>query len=166
VLVDDYMADLIEQARAEAFQAGLREGFAAGQADMAAAAEQVHTAISAAASDLVRMRKECVADAIDTGFAVAEFVLGREPHDGGDSLVPRIESALRDIDEEELVVAIHPQDWDAVGSAVRLPNGVSIERDPSLQPGEARINGRWASAELTREAALSVAREVLGEELP
>ncbi len=35
VLVDDYMTDLIEQARSEAFEAGRREGFAAGRAEMA-----------------------------------------------------------------------------------------------------------------------------------
>lgn len=165
VLVDDYMAELIEQARTEAFAAGRREGFAAGQADMAGTAERVQNALAGAASDLVRMRTECVKDAIDAAFEVAEFVLGRTPHDDGESLIPRIEGALRNIDEEELVVVIHPQDWDAVSSAVRLPNGVTIERDPALRPGEARINGRWASAELTREAALSIAREVLGEGL-
>jgi flagellar biosynthesis/type III secretory pathway protein FliH len=165
VLVDDYMADLIEETRAEAFEAGRREGFAAGQADMAGAADRVQNALAGAAADLARVRTACVADAIDVAFEVAEFVLGRAPHDGGESLGARIESALRSIDEEELVVTIHPQDWDAVGAAVRLPNGVSIERDPSLRPGEARIGGRWASAELTREAALAVAREVLGEEL-
>jgi flagellar biosynthesis/type III secretory pathway protein FliH len=161
VLVDDYMADLIEQARAEAFEAGRREGFAAGQADMIGAADRVHKAIAGAAAELIQMRNRCVADAIDAGFTIAEFVLGREPHDGGASLAPRIESALQRIDEEELLIAIHPQDWDAVSAAVRLPNGVSIERDPSLRPGEARICGRWANAELTREAALSIAREVL-----
>ncbi len=163
VLVDDYMAELIEQTRAEAFEAGRREGFAAGQADMASTADRVQNAIAGAASDLVRMRAECVKDAIDTGFDVAEFVLSRTPHDDGESLIPRIESALHDLDEEELAVVIHPQDWDVVSSAVRLPNGVTIDRDPSLRPGEARISGRWASAELTREAALEVARDVLGE---
>lgn len=163
VLVDEYMAEVIDQARAEAFEAGRREGFAAGTADMAGAVDRVQNAIASAAADLVRMRAECVEDAIDAAFDVAEFVLGRAAHDDGQSLAPRIESALQNIDEEEMVVVVHPQDWDAVGSAVRLPNGVTIERDPSLRPGEARIGGRWASAEFTREAALSIAREVLGE---
>jgi len=41
--------------------------------------------------------------------------------------------------------------------------GLENAEDPflELRPGEARINGRWASAELTREAALAIAREVL-----
>ena len=75
------------------------------------------------------------------------------------SLVP-----LQELPPTHLPCASPAASWapaDAVSGAVRLPNGVTMERDPSLRPGEARISGRWASAELTREAALSVAREVL-----
>ncbi|MDJ0497473.1 MAG: FliH/SctL family protein [Acidimicrobiia bacterium] len=161
VLIDDYMSQMIEQAQAEAFEAGRREGFAAGRAETAEAGNRIETALVNAAADLVRMRTECVRGAVDAGLEVAEFVLGRAPHDGGETLAPRIAAALNDLDDEELVVAIHPQDWDTISTAVRLPNGVTMEPDPALRPGEARISGRWASAELTREAALSVVREVL-----
>ena len=161
VLVDDYMSDLIEQTRAEAFEAGRREGFAAGRADMAGAAERVQAALAGATAEVLQMRSDCVHETLDAAFEVAEFVLGRAPHDDPESLMPRIEDALRNLDDEELAVAIHPQDWDAVSAAVRMPPGVTIERDPSLRPGEARVTGRWATADLTREAALEVAREVL-----
>ena len=161
VLVDEYMAEMIEQARAEAFAAGRSEGFAAGRQDMAGAVERVEHAMANAVAELVHMRMASVHDAVDTAIEVAEFVLGRTPHDDGDSLVPRVEAALQQLDDEELTIAIHPQDWDAISTTVRLPNGVTVARDPGLRPGEARITGRWASAELTREAALSVAREVL-----
>lgn len=161
VLVDDYMTDLLEQARAEAFEAGRREGFAAGRADMAGAAERVQAAVGSAVAELVQMRSSAVADAIDSAIEIAEFVLGRSAHDDGAALAMRIQDALPLLDEEHLTVVVHPQDWDTVCSAVRLPNGVTMERDPSLRPGEARISGRWATAELTREAALAVAREVL-----
>ena len=100
-------------------------------------------------------------ETIDTAVAIAEFVLGRAPHDDGAALARRIAEALPALDDDELTIAIHPQDWDAVGEAVQLPAGVTIERDPALRPGEARITGRWAQADLTREAALAVAREVL-----
>ena len=161
VLIDDYVEQLIEQAQAEAFEAGRREGLAAGRAETADVARRVEASVAGAAADLVRMRTECVRQAIDAGIEVAEFVLGRAPHDDGATLAPRIEAALNNLDDEELLVMIHPQDWDAISAAVRLPNGVTMERDPSLRPGEARISGRWARAELTREAALAVAREVL-----
>lgn len=161
VLVDSYMSDLLEQARAEGFEAGRREGFAAGRSDMAVAAERVQGAVGAAVAAMIQMRDAAVTEAIDSAVEIAEFVLGRSPHDDGAALAERVQEALRLLDDEELIVMIHPQDWDAVSSAVRLPNGVTMERDPSLRPGEARISGRWATAELTREAALNVAREVL-----
>lgn len=161
VLVDDYMSDLIEQAKAEAFEAGRREGFASGQADMAGAAERVEGALAGATAEVLRMRSDCVHETLDAAFEVAEFVLGKAPHDDPTSLIPRIEDSLRNLDDEDLIVAIHPQDWDAVSTTVRMPPGVTIERDPSLRPGEARVTGRWATADLTREAALQVAREVL-----
>lgn len=161
VLVDDYMTELLEKARAEAFEAGRREGYAAGRAETADAAARVENALVDATAQVVRMRTTCVQEAIDAAFVVAEFILGRAVHDDGESLIPRIEQALRNLDDEELVVTIHPQDWDAVSAAVRLPNGVTLERDPSLRPGEARVTGRWATAEITREAALAVAREAL-----
>lgn len=161
VLIDDYMSQIIEQARAEGFEAGRREGFAAGQAETAAAAARIEAALVGATADLVQMRTDCVSEAVAAGFEVAEFILGRAPHDGGETLAARIEAALKDLDDEELVVTVHPQDWDVVKAAVRLPNGVTIEQDSSLRPGESRISGRWASAELTREAAFAVVREVL-----
>jgi flagellar biosynthesis/type III secretory pathway protein FliH len=161
VLIDNYMSQVIEQARAEGFEAGRREGFAAGQAATADAAGRIEAALAGATADLMQMRTDCVREAVAAGLEVAEFVLGRAPHDGGETLAGRIEAALNDLDDEELVVTIHPQDWDVVSEAVRLPNGVTIERDASLRPGESRISGRWASAELTREAAFAVVREVL-----
>ena len=161
VLVDDYMLQVIDKARAEAFEAGRREGFAAGRAEITEAAGRIEAALSVATADLVQMRTECVRSAVDVGLDVAEFVLGRAPHDDGANLAPRIAAALNDLDDEELAITVHPEDWDAISAAVRLPNGVTMEPDPALRPGEARISGRWASAELTREAALSVVREVL-----
>lgn len=161
VLIDAYMSELLEQARAEGFEAGRREGFEAGRADMAGAAARVEAAVGGAVADLVGMRAAAVTEAIESGVAIAEFVLGRTPHDDGAALAARVSEVLRLLDDEELTVVIHPQDWDAVSSAVRLPNGVTMERDPSLRPGEARISGRWACAELTQEAALEVAREAL-----
>lgn len=161
VLIDDYMSQFIDQARAEAFAAGRQEGVDAGRADLAEVAGRIEAALSVAAADLVQMRTECVRSAVDAGLEVAEFILGRAPHGDGPDLAPRIEAALNKLDDEELVITVHPQDWDAISAAVRLPNGVTMESDPSLRPGEARISGRWASAELTREAALSVVREVL-----
>jgi len=159
--VDDATAQLIEEARAEAFAAGRGEGVAAGRAEMEGAIARVEAALHAAVQDLNDYRARAVAETLDAALEVAEFVVGMLPPDEGAALARRIEDAVAGLDDEDMVVAIHPQDWDSVRESVRLPNGMTMERDPSLRPGEARISGRWATAELTREAALQVAREVL-----
>jgi flagellar biosynthesis/type III secretory pathway protein FliH len=38
---------------------------------------------------------------------------------------------------------------------------ITVVPDPALQPGEARVVGPWAHADLTREAAWAAVREVL-----
>ena len=159
--LDDAAAELIEQVRAEAFEAGRREGFSAGRADMEGAVSRVSSALNGAVQDLAAYRARAVGETVDAALEIASFVVGQLPADEGRVIAARIDDAIRGLDDEGLVVAIHPQDWDAVKELVRLPNGVSMERDPSLRPGEARIAGRWATADLTRDAALAVAREVL-----
>ncbi len=159
--VDDATASLIEEARAEAFAAGRREGVAAGRAEMEGAISRVDAALRAAVQGLHDYRSRAVTETLEAALEVASFVVGELPPDEGVALARRIQDAVAGLDDEDMVVAIHPQDWDAVGDTVRLPNGMTMERDPSLRPGEARISGRWATAELTREAALDVAREVL-----
>ena len=160
--VDDATAELVEQVRAEAFEAGRREGFTAGRADMEGAISRVDAALRNAVRDLERYRQQAVSETIDAALEVAAFVVGRLPADEATAIASRIQDVLADLDDEDMVVAIHPQDWDAVSALVRLPNGVSMERDPSLRPGEARVSGRWATADLTRQAALEVAREAMG----
>jgi flagellar biosynthesis/type III secretory pathway protein FliH len=159
--VDDATAELVEQTRAEAFEAGRREGFAAGRADMEGAISRVDSALHNAVRDLAAFRAQAVGETIDAALEVAAFVVGQLPADETNAMIARINDAIRDLDDEDMVIAIHPQDWDAVSEQVRLPNGVTLQRDPSLRPGEARVTGRWATADLTRDAALAVAREVL-----
>ncbi len=159
--VDDATAQLIEEAQAEAFAAGRREGVTAGRAEMEGAITRVEAALRKAVQDLNEYRERAINETLDAALEVASFVVGHLPPDEGASIAGRIQDALVSLDDEDMVVAIHPQDWDAVSEAIRLPNGVTMQRDPSLRPGEARVSGRWATAELTREAALHVAREVL-----
>ncbi len=159
--VDDSTADLIEQVRAEAFAEGRREGFVAGRADMEGAISRVDTALQTSVRDLRSYRAQAVDEILNAALEVAEFIVGQLPPDDGAAIAARVRDAITNLDDEDMVVTIHPQDWDAVSDRVRLPNGVTMQRDPSLRPGEARVSGRWATAELTREAAIEVAREVM-----
>ena len=159
--VDDATAELLDAVRAEAFEAGRREGFAAGRSDMEGAVTRVDAALRDAVRLLGELRANDIDQTIGVALEIAEFAVGQLPPDDGGALGARIRDAITNLDDEDIVVAIHPQDWDSVSGVVALPAGVTIQRDPSLRPGEARIGGRWSSADLTREAALQIAREVL-----
>jgi flagellar biosynthesis/type III secretory pathway protein FliH len=153
---------LIEQARAEAFERGRREGHAAGRAEMQASAQRLEAALASAALEAHQISAAAVEHALAAGWAVAEFVVGRADPASAAEIAQRIETALQRIDDAAIVVAVNPSDWEAVVEHVTVPVGVTVERDPGIKPGEAELRGRWASVELTREAALAVAREVLG----
>lgn len=159
--VDSATAELVEMVRAEAFEAGRREGYAAGRSEMESAIARVDGALRDAVGQLGELRARDIDQTIAVALEVAEFVVGQLPPDEGGALASRVREAIGKLDDEAVVIAVHPQDWDAVGAHVVLPSGVTMQRDPSLRPGEARIRGRWATADLTREAALQVAREVL-----
>lgn len=146
---------------ARAFDAGRREGFAAGRQETISAVQRLESALAAALADASRLRAAAVDDTLQAALAVAEFVLGTAVVDATGPLAERIMAAATEIDDETATVSVNPSDWDVIAPIVHLPHGFTIERDPGMRPGEARIRGPWADVELTRAAALERAREAL-----
>ena len=127
---------------------------------MAAMAARFESAIQAAMAQAIQIRSEVVAESIEAGLAVAEYVTGLpRPTDG--PLSARIADALASLDDEQLVIGVNPEDWALVADSIQLPPNVTLDRDPTLQAGEARVRGTWSSIDMTRAAALAIAREVL-----
>ncbi len=137
-----------ERARSEAVDAAGRV-LAGVEAVGASAAEQVHAVLVARAEEVT-----------DLALAVAAAVLGREPHDGGTALAARVADALGQLDDPTLRVAVCPGDADVVAGAV-AGSSVAVVADASLAPGEARLAGEWARADLTREAIWATVEAVL-----
>ena len=159
--VDQDLAALIEEARAEAFEHGRREGFAAGREAVQDAVARLERALQAASTEAARIADSAVGDTLDAALAVAEFVVGALPEATRDHLALRLTDALEALDDPEVTVRVNPSDWDSVAAGMHVPVGVSIERDPTIRPGEAILEGRWSRVELTTEAALRLAREAL-----
>ena len=159
--VDGEMADLVEQARRAAYEAGYRDGYGAGSADNTAAAARVAGALDSALRAASQLRSETIVEALQAALAVAEHVVGTAPPTSPEVLVERIEQAIETLDDEAIVVSLSPGDWDQVAPTVSLPPNVTVDQDPTLTPGEARIRGTWSSIDLTRAAALDVVRRVL-----
>lgn len=165
--LDTFTRQRVEEAAEAAYEQGRREGAADARAEAAAAAQRITAALAqardSALAELAALRAEQAHAHVGLATAIAETVLGREPHDGGQALLARVRDALANLDDAPLTVRVHPDDVAAVAGGV-LDERVSVQADPSLAPGEGRISGSWAQADLTLQAAWRAVREVLATE--
>lgn len=168
--VDPVVRDLVERAREDGYAQGLAEGRTRGAEDATEAARQQVDALGRAVTaacqqlrlDAEAERDRTVAAATELALSIAAVVLGREPHDGGDAVAARVRATLDQLDDPAPVVRTSPTDVEVVAAAVADLRGVQIETDPRLQPGDARIDGGWARADLTTAAAFAAVRRELG----
>jgi flagellar biosynthesis/type III secretory pathway protein FliH len=159
------LSNLVGDTFSEAYDRGKRDGRIEGAKASDAAAIALGTAIQgaidAALVDLRSLQHERVSFLIAEAVAIAEFVVGRELSSDNESLIPRIEAALEALDDEPLTVHVAPQDVEVVGRALGANPTATVSADPELRPGEARVSGPWADADLTMRAAIETAREAL-----
>jgi flagellar biosynthesis/type III secretory pathway protein FliH len=140
---------------------GLRDGRRDAGAMVEATAGGLRDALEASASHLAELRLVQAEALVGTAIEIAEAVLGAAPPVDRAVLTERLRRALTALDDDPLTVYLHPGDREVFGEALTARFGVVTADDPSLAPGEARVAGPWARADLTREAALSVIREAL-----
>jgi flagellar biosynthesis/type III secretory pathway protein FliH len=93
---------------------------------------------------------------------MARAVVGREPHDDGVALAVRLRDVLASVDDRPLHVAVQPGDAEMVRQALADVDGLVVVPDGSMGPGEARVHGRWAEADVTRSAAWTALQRALG----
>ena len=164
--IDPVVRAHVEQATADAYEVGFREGMAAGRREAYAEADQLAVTIREAARDaavrLAEARAARAGEVAELALAIAEQVIGHEPHDGGLVLVERLRAALEDLDDEPLRILVHPEDVAPVERGIVGARNVRVEADATLAPGEARVEGPWSRAELTFAGAMEIIREVLG----
>jgi flagellar biosynthesis/type III secretory pathway protein FliH len=146
-----------------AYEAGVADGQRAAEAAGLGAMPDVAVAIKAAnaeLADLIANRAAADAGAL-VGFAaeIARWILGRELAEDPGLVVGRIEAALEAvIPNGRLVVRVAPEAVDLVS---RWAEGrdAEIVGDPSLTPGEARLEAGDAGADLTWAQAFSRVRD-------
>lgn len=164
--IDDPAVQALVQRSVEAARvAGMQEGLAQGraQADQAAAslAASIERAVHQAAASSAAIADHLAARI--TGLAVeiaSRVVADLDP--SGTGIVARVDEALHVLDDRPLVVHVHRDDLALVQAA--CPPEVEAVVEASLQPGEARIEGRWADADLTWNSIWGSVREVLDAE--
>jgi flagellar biosynthesis/type III secretory pathway protein FliH len=167
---DPIVRQLVEQATAEAYERGLRDGRDHGRAEAReATAEQVSrlgasvvAALEATGQQVRAAGDELIESSFELAVAMAEAILGVEPHDGGTVIAARVRDALARMEDTTPVVVAHPDDVEVLSAALADQRDVTVAADPGLAPGEARIRGGWAKADLTRAAAFAAVRRELG----
>jgi flagellar biosynthesis/type III secretory pathway protein FliH len=158
--VDEHVIALVDQARTDGYGAGWQDGRDQGRLEVEALAARLEAAVRDAAAEVRAAHHDAVHTTVDIALAVAEFVVGRTPHDTS-VVASRITEAVEALDDEEIFVLVAPADFAALHEALDLPPGITLERDDHLQPGEARVRGTWSVVEMTHRAALAVAKEAL-----
>lgn len=170
--VDPIVRAIVEEATAEAYDRGLRDGerrgAAAAEARLVGLTDQLGASLGAALDQtlaaILSERTETVESAYELAFAMAAAVLGAEPHDGGAAVADRVRRTLALVEDATPVVRVSPGDVEVVSAALADVRGVTVGPDPTLGAGEARIAGGWAEADLTHATAFAAIRRELGVE--
>ncbi len=134
-------------------QDGMRVGYELALADQSQLTSLVEAALGSA---VARLQAVCEQDAqriTALALEIARAVVGREPHDDGLALAGRVREALATVDDRPLQLGVHPDDVAGLSRALADVAGLTVAPDPTLTPGEGRLHGRWAEADLTRGAA-------------
>lgn len=162
-VLDPATAAVVDQAAAEARRRGQREGEAAGRAAADRAVAGVVQAVAGLQAELAAQRGEATRASLEVAVRLAEAVLDATPPPDALALLDRVREAVAGLDDDHLEVRCHPDDHALLtGDGVVLDaQRCTLVADRSLKPGEARIVGTYGGAELTRQALLAAAIEVL-----
>jgi flagellar biosynthesis/type III secretory pathway protein FliH len=154
----------VAEAGAKAYADGEAAGRAAAAASAARTAQAVEAAVARVHAELVAQREQATRLQLDVAATLAEAVLGRVAPDDAQVVLTRVQAAMALLDDPELTLHLHPEDH-AVLVEHTIP-GVTLQADPSVALGDARITGAYAGAELTRTALLAAVVEALREGEP
>lgn len=137
------------------------EGFEAGRESarqqLLSASNALQAALETCRENLRDEFERQQAEMVQITIGLTEFVLGHAGHDGGAALISRLEEAIALLDEQDLVIAMCESDL-PLAEQIQAP-GIAIIADPDLKPGEAKVIGDWARADITRKKALEILAE-------
>lgn len=149
-------------ARAESYAEGEAAGRAAARAEVEHLRQTMASTAAAIDEELRSQRAELVAVHLDLASRVAEVVLDRCVPPEAIELLERVRAAAELVDVDDLQVRVHPDHAEQLEALDG--DGLVWLADPSLAPGEARIDGGTCGVDLRREALVAAALELLDEE--
>ena len=153
----------VAAARAAAYQEGERAGREAARAELATAVAAVERAAGAVRTELETQRAEATRASLTLAEAVATAVVDATPPAEALALLARVEEAAAALDDDPIRVSLSTADHAALSDEAVGDRRLELVADPRLKSGQARLEGSFGGADLTRRALLTAALEVLGE---
>ena len=154
-------ATAVETATSYAFEEGRLAGRAEAAESVRELALAVNEAVDRAVADLQQIRADAVSQWVEAAIDIAEFLIDSVPEQAAQSLLSRIEDALEQITDTPLEIHIGATDLELVDEIFGNRSDISVIVEAGLRPGEARISGSAASADITRATALAAVRRAL-----
>jgi flagellar biosynthesis/type III secretory pathway protein FliH len=163
--LDPRLRALLDEETRRAREQGYAEGLREGRTETDGHVERLAAAVALAASETTakidEARRATIGGVVALAEAIAEAVIGRTPHDDGQTVLSRTEEALELLEDRPLTIYVCPTEESFVARATAGRDGLVVRADAGLQRGEARIDGTWSHADLTREAAWDRIRQSL-----
>lgn len=165
--VDPYLAKRLDEARRAGHESGFADGARAAESaarrSADAAAQRLRTASQDAVGALVSTTMQLVPELVALAVEIARHIVDQVPEELTASLQTRIQAALAQIDDERLTLFVSPADAGELTAGLAGHPQLTVEMDDSLRPGDARIDGLWAHADLTLATAWSIVEASLGD---
>jgi flagellar biosynthesis/type III secretory pathway protein FliH len=156
---------LMTEAHSRGFAEGLEAGKRGAEAAVAearrTAIEAIEVATTKTLAGLAAASRRATGDVLDLSIAMAETVVAATELIPGERLRSLLPEVLDQLDDDSLVVRLNPGDAGPVSRLLDSNGRLRVVSDPNLGPGEAMLDGRWARADLTFDAAFSRLREAL-----
>lgn len=157
----------LDRVEADAYHRGLADGEAGAITAAAAAGERATAALrpllDELGAELARLRGDRVQADVGLALAIAERVVGTVPPVEPADLAARVHAAVAELADPDLEARVNVGQVDALSEALAAHGDrhVRVTGDPTVAVGEALVCGRWARAELTRQAAMSAVQDAL-----
>jgi len=153
----------IAVAREEAFTQGRSAGRADAEDAVRRAASTVVAALDSLTDEVRSQRSAAVALNMDLVEVVARAVVGACPPTEALMLVTHVRDAVDQLHADEFEVRTHPDDAEALRAAL-TDRRLRVIDDPTVERGEATVDGGACGARLTRARLLDVALEQVVED--
>jgi flagellar biosynthesis/type III secretory pathway protein FliH len=158
--VDPIMASRLEGARGAGYEQGFAEGARAAEAGARRSAElalaRLQAGVATVRADLAPASAALVPGLIDLAVDIAKQIVDEVPDQVRASMIARLTEAIDHLDDDDLVLVIHPGDAAEVSMATDDLPGITVRTDDRLGTGEARIESRWCRADLTLGTAWQI----------